>query len=67
MDILVKNTVDFINNLLLNLLGGSSTKLLFFYQLIKIVGVCIILICIKRLIINRKVNIDEEYDEAGNF
>ena len=48
-------------------LRGSGTKLLIFYQLIKIIGVVIILLCIKRLIINRKVNMDEEYDEAGNF
>ena len=62
----IKNITTYINNLLLNLLG-SKTKLLIFYQLIKIIGVCIILICIKKLIINRKVTIDEEYDEAGNF
>ena len=67
MDLFLKNIVEYINILLLNLLGGSNTKLLFFYQLIKIIGVCIILICIKRLIINRKVNMDEEYDEAGNI
>ena len=66
MNLFLKNIAENINNLLLNFLG-SSTKLLIFYQLIKIVGVCIILICIKRLIINRKVNLNEEYDEAGNF
>jgi hypothetical protein len=66
MNLFLKNISDNINNILTIFLG-SSTKLLIFYQLIKIVGVCIILLCIKRLIINRKVNIDEEYDEAGNF
>ncbi|MAP66115.1 MAG: hypothetical protein CMF80_00250 [Candidatus Marinimicrobia bacterium] len=55
-----------INDTIITLLG-SGTKLLIFYQLIKIIGVVIILLCIKRLIINRKVNMDEEYDEAGNF
>ncbi|MAV58733.1 MAG: hypothetical protein CMG07_02150 [Candidatus Marinimicrobia bacterium] len=55
-----------INDTLINFLG-SGAKLLIFYQLIKIFGVIIILICIKRLIINRKTDIDEEYDEAGNF
>ena len=55
-----------INDTIIALLG-SGTKLLIFYQLIKIIGVVIILLCIKRLIINRKVNMDEEYDEAGNF
>jgi len=55
-----------INDTIIALLG-SGTKLLIFYQLIKIIGVIIILLCIKRLIINRKVNMDEEYDEAGNF
>ena len=55
-----------INNNIIALLG-SGTKLLIFYQLIKIIGVVIILWCIKRLIINRKVNMNEEYDEAGNF
>ena len=55
-----------INDTVIALLG-SGTKLLIFYQLIKIIGVVIILLCIKRLIINRKVNMDEEYDEAGNF
>ena len=55
-----------INDAIITLLG-SGTKLLIFYQLIKIIGVVIILLCIKRLIINRKVNMDEEYDEAGNF
>ena len=66
MNLFLKNISDNINNILTIFLG-SSTKLLIFYQLIKIVGVCIILLCIKRLIINRKVTIDEEYDEAGNF
>ena len=65
MNLFFKNISVYINKLLLGILG-SKTKLLIFYQLIKIVGVCIILICIKRLIINRKVS-DEEYDEAGNF
>jgi len=65
MNLFFKNISGYINKLLLGFLG-SKTKLLIFYQLIKIVGVCIILICIKRLIINRKVS-DEEYDEAGNF
>ena len=65
MNLFFKNISGYINKLLLGILG-SKTKLLIFYQLIKIVGVCIILICIKRLIINRKVS-DEEYDEAGNF
>ena len=55
-----------INDTIIALLG-SGTKLLIFYQLIKIIGVVVILLCIKRLIINRKVNMDEEYDEAGNF
>ena len=66
MNLFLKNISNNINNILTTFLG-SSTKLLIFYQLIKIVGVCIILLCIKRLIINRKVTIDEEYDEAGNF
>ena len=66
MNLFLKNISDHINTLLISFLG-SKTKLLIFYQLIKIVGVCIILLCIKRLIINRKVNMDEEYDESTNF
>ena len=66
MILFFKKISECINTFLLEFLG-SQTKLLIFYQLIKIVGVCIILLCIKRLIINRKVEIDEEYDEAGNF
>ena len=66
MNFFLKNISENINTLLIGFLG-SKTKLLLFYQLIKIVGVCIVLLCIKRLIINRKVEVDEEYDEAGNF
>ena len=66
MNLFFTNISEYINSFLLNILV-SKTKLLIFYQLIKIVGVCIILLCLKRLIINRKVEIDEEYDEASNF
>ena len=66
MNLFFTNISEYINSFLLNILA-SKTKLLIFYQLIKIVGVCIILLCLKRLIINRKVEIDEEYDEASNF
>ena len=55
------------NDFLLTIFNESETKLFLFYKLIEVLGFIIFILSLKSFIINRKIDIDEEYDEAGNF
>ena len=63
----IKGVLEKFNLYLFEIFNESETKLYLFFKFIEVIGFIIIILSVKSFIINRKVDINEEYDEAGNF